>query len=220
VRGKRVLRLCAAVAVIIAVACFGEAWRTVSQPRHLLPAVSSGAKLPTLRIPVIPAAVAVVRANAEPMPVRSTEPVAAPVRVEVPAVGLSAPVTATGLGSDGSIELPAVSVAGWYREGPAPGAIGPAVLVGHVDSRSGPAVFYRLTALRVGDVVVVDRADGSAVRFQIYQVTVVRKSAFPTAAVFAPTAGADLRLVTCTGVFDPAQHHYLDSLIAWAKEVP
>jgi LPXTG-site transpeptidase (sortase) family protein len=146
--------------------------------------------------------------------------VAAPTRVEVPAVGLSAGLTPVGLASDGSIAIPDVSVAGWYRQGPAPGSIGPAVLVGHVDSRAGPAVFYRLTDVRVGDVVVVDRADGSTVRFQVYQVSVIRKSAFPTAAVFAPTARPALRLVTCTGVFDPTSHHYLDSLIAWANEVP
>jgi hypothetical protein len=155
-----------------------------------------------------------------PKPVHGRQPVAAPRHVEIAAVGLSAPLTPVGLASDGSIQIPDVSVAGWYRDGPAPGSIGPAVLVGHVDSRAGPAVFYRLTDVRVGDVVVVDRADGSTVRFRIYQVSVIRKSAFPTAAVFAPTARPALRLVTCTGVFDPTLHHYLDSFIAWANQVP
>jgi hypothetical protein len=65
----------------------------------------------------------------------------------------------------------------------------------------------------------VDRADGSVVRLQASPVTVIRKSDFPTASVFAPTAAATLRLVTCTDVFDPARHHYLDSLIVWANEL-
>jgi sortase (surface protein transpeptidase) len=92
------------------------------------------------------------------------------------------------------------------------------VLVGHVDSRAGPAVFYRLTAVQVGDVVVAIRDDGSLARFSISKVTTVGKSRFPTTAVFAPTTQATLRLITCTGTFDPVSGHYLDSLIVWATE--
>jgi sortase (surface protein transpeptidase) len=98
--------------------------------------------------------------------------------------------------------------------------VGPAVLVGHVDSRAGPAVFYRLTAVQVGDVVVVVHADGSLARFSISAVTAVRKSRFPTAAVFAPMTQATLRIITCAGTFDPATGHYQDSLIVWATATP
>jgi hypothetical protein len=143
---------------------------------------------------------------------------APPTRVDIPAVALTAMVVPVGLAPDGSIAVPPPTVAGWYRLGPPPGAVGPAVLVGHVDSRAGPAVFYRLTAVRAGDVVVVIRADGSLARFTISRVTTIGKSRFPTAAVFAPTTQATLRLITCTGTFDPVSGHYLDSLIVWATE--
>jgi sortase (surface protein transpeptidase) len=138
------------------------------------------------------------------------------VTVTVPAVGLSARVVPIGLDGKGQIEMPAPSVAGWYRVGPAPGAIGPAVLVGHVDSRSGAAVFYRLTAVRAGDEIDVARADGSQSHFAVSAVTAVKKTAFPSDAVFAPTPGAAIRLITCTGAFNPRSHHYVDSLIVWA----
>jgi hypothetical protein len=89
------------------------------------------------------------------------------------------------------------------------------VIVGHVDNYKGPAIFYRLTAVRAGDEVVVVRADGTRSRFVISAVTVVRKAAFPSTAVFAPTSTASIRLITCTGTFDPRSRHYVDSLIAW-----
>ena len=140
---------------------------------------------------------------------------APPVTVSIPAVGLSARIVPVGLTSNGQMQMPDPSVAGWYRLGPAPGAVGPAVIVGHVDTIRGPGVFYRLTAIRAGDEVDVVRADGSHTRFVISGVTVVKKSGFPTNAVYAPTPSAAIRLITCTGDFDPSIHHYLDSLIAW-----
>lgn len=118
------------------------------------------------------------------------------------------------------MEIPTPTLAGWYRRGPAPGALGPAVLVGHVDTYKGPAVFYRLTGIRRGDKVHVLRADGSRFNFIITKVTTVRKSAFPSRAVFGPTDNADIRLITCTGTFDTHTLNYLDSLIAWGRPAP
>jgi sortase (surface protein transpeptidase) len=156
-----------------------------------------------------------MRAGGLPSAVKNPNP-APPIRVEIPAVGLDAPVVAVGLNPGGSIDMPAPDLAGWYRYGPAPGAIGPAVLVGHVDMRSGPAVFYRLTAARTGDRITVVQADGDPVSFIVTAVTQMRKAAFPTAMVFAPTPQPTLRLVTCAGDFDPRSGHYLDSFIVWA----
>jgi len=133
---------------------------------------------------------------------------------------LSASVVPVGLNSAGQMNIPDPSLAGWYGLGPAPGAQGPAVLVGHVDTYKGPAVFYRLTGLRRGDVVEVVRADGSRVKFTISRITTVKKTAFPSYAVFAPTATADIRLITCTGTFEPNALSYLDSLIAWGHLTP
>ena len=135
--------------------------------------------------------------------------------VGVPAVGLWAPVVPVGLTAEGRMEVPAPSLAGWYRPGPAPGAIGPAVLVGHVDSRAGPAVFYRLTGVRAGEDIEVIHADRSRSHFRVIAVTVINKAAFPSQAVFGPTPKATIRLITCTGPFDPSSRHYVDSLIVW-----
>jgi sortase (surface protein transpeptidase) len=128
---------------------------------------------------------------------------------------LSAAVVPIGVDGKGQLQVPGPSVAGWYGLGPAPGAMGPAVLVGHVDTRSGAGVFYRLTAARAGDEIDVVRADGSRSRFVISGVTVVEKAAFPSDAVFAATRDAAIRLITCTGAFNPRSHHYVDSLIVW-----
>ena len=201
----------AALAALCLLASAGsvlEAWRSTTRYRHLVPApvahtVSEPVTVVTNRPALAQAASIVARS------------VARPVKVSIPAVGLSARVVPVGLTGTGRVQMPDPSVAGWYRLGPAPGAVGPAVLVGHVDTLQGPGVFYRLTAVRAGDQVVVVRADGSRARFVISGVTVIKKTAFPTSAVFAPTRADTIRLITCTGQFDPSIHHYLDSLIAW-----
>jgi hypothetical protein len=141
-----------------------------------------------------------------------------PVRLEVPAIGVAARVVRLGLGPDGAMQVPGdFAAAGWFAGGPVPGQLGPAVIAGHVDSRTGPAVFYRLGELRPGDVVVVERADGSRLRFLVEGADRFPKAGFPTAAVFGPVPSAALRLITCAGDFDRASGHYLDNLIVSAR---
>ena len=111
------------------------------------------------------------------------------------------------------------ALAGWYRQGPAPGDPGPAVLTGHVDSVAGPAVFFRLRDIAVGDPVLVDRADGTTVRFTVTRVARYPKGAFPAAEVYGPTPDAELRLITCGGVFDRATGSYADNVIVFARLV-
>jgi hypothetical protein len=95
--------------------------------------------------------------------------------------------------------------------------VGPAVIAGHVDSRTGPAVFYRLRALRPGQAVLVERADGTRLRFVVTDTRSYPKAGFPTAAVFGPVPGAALRLITCAGNFDRARGSYLDNLVVSAR---
>ena len=139
---------------------------------------------------------------------------AAPVRVQVPSAGVDAALTGIDLDAAGRLVPPADdSVAGWYRAGPAPGEIGPAVLTGHVDSVAGPAVFFRLRNVSVGDAVLVERADGTTARFTVNRVARYPKNAFPAAAVYAPTPDAELRLITCGGTFDRAARSYRDDVV-------
>jgi sortase (surface protein transpeptidase) len=148
---------------------------------------------------------------------RSRRP-APPVRVEIPAIGVASRLVRLGLAADGTMEVPDdYDLAGWFTGGPMPGQDGPAVIVGHIDSKTGPAVFYRLGDLRPGDAVRVQRADGAWLAFEVTGTARYPKSQFPTGAVFGPVPGPVLRLVTCGGAFDRASGHYLDNLVVTAR---
>ena len=143
-----------------------------------------------------------------------------PVRLEIPAIGVATGLQRLGRAGDGTVEVPRGpdqwEVAGWYEDGTRPGDPGSAVILGHVDSKAGPAVFYRLRELRPGDRVEVLRAGGSRVAFTVERVARYPKRRFPTADVYYPTLEPMLRLVTCGGAFDPASGHYTDNVIVFA----
>jgi sortase (surface protein transpeptidase) len=142
---------------------------------------------------------------------------ASPRRIRIPAIGVSAPVIPLHLEHGGRMQTPRnFGATGWYEPGREPGEKGPAVIAGHVDSKSGPAVFYKLRRLRPGDVIRVVRADRSAVRFRVEGLERWPKSEFPTRKVFGRTRVSTLRLVTCSGNFDPSSGHYEDNTIVYA----
>lgn len=143
--------------------------------------------------------------------------VAAPVRLRIPALHVDGPLQRLGLQADGTVTVPnRPDIAGWYEPGPRPGQPGPAVILGHVDSRTGPGIFVDLTRMRRGAVVHVDRADGSTVTFRVTEMSRVLKARFPTDLVYAPTLQPTLRLVTCGGSFDKTRRSYRDNVIAFA----
>ena len=107
-------------------------------------------------------------------------------------------------------------VAGWYDRSPRPGATGSAIIAGHIDSYRGPAVFFRLASLHRGDRAYVRRADGSLAAFRVTAVRLYRKDRFPTAGVYGPAAGPQLRLITCGGTFDPALRSYESNVVVYA----
>jgi sortase (surface protein transpeptidase) len=140
-----------------------------------------------------------------------------PVRVRIPAIGVDAPVIELGLNADDTLEVPAdFDEAGWWTGGSEPGAAGPAVVVGHVDSRAGPAVFYNLHVLRRGDVIELLDGSGDKVRFGVQRLERHPKDAFPTAAVYDNTPRPTLRLITCGGAFDSTARSYVDNVIVFA----
>jgi hypothetical protein len=145
------------------------------------------------------------------------EPAAAaapPTRLRIPRIGVDSEIIDIGVDKGGVLVPPATTdVTGWFTAGPAPGSIGPALLAGHVDSRAGPGVFFRLTELAAGDVVFVDRADGSSVSFTVESSARVSKTAFPTELVYSPKPVAALRLITCGGSFDSNARSYRDNII-------
>jgi sortase (surface protein transpeptidase) len=144
---------------------------------------------------------------------------ATPVRIEIPAIGVSAPVMKLGLAQNGTLQVPPLgehNLAGWYDGGPAPGQDGSSVILGHVDSYSGTSVFYDLKTLRPGNQVTVVRADGSTAVFSVDGLQRATKDTFPAASVYGGLSYPGLRLVTCGGPFDSATGHYLDNIIAYA----
>jgi hypothetical protein len=143
---------------------------------------------------------------------------APPMRIVIPAIGVVAPVTRLGLKRDGTLEVPAnFSEAGWWSGGFKPGQTGPAVIVGHVDSERGPAVFANLRELKPRDAVHVFRADGSMVEFEVRRLEEHQKDEFPTKHVYGETLDPELRLLTCGGEFDEASGHYERNVIVWAS---
>jgi LPXTG-site transpeptidase (sortase) family protein len=140
----------------------------------------------------------------------------APTRLRVPAIGVDTRLESLRLGADGELVPPKdFGRAGWYADGTAPGDVGPAVIAGHVDSRRGAAVFYKLRQLDTGDTIEVDRG-GATVRFTVVSTAWYPKSTFPTEQVYGPTPDRQLRLITCGGVFDRSLRSYRDNLVVYA----
>jgi len=143
---------------------------------------------------------------------------ASPTRVASAVIGLDADLVQLGTAPDGSIEVPsAPQNAGWLTGSAVPGETGPAVIAGHVDSLDGPAVFYRLGELAVGDIVTVSFSDGSSTEFAVTQTIRTPKNEFPTDRVYGPVPDAQLRLITCGGAFDGGQRSYQDNIVVFAR---
>lgn len=145
-----------------------------------------------------------------------------PVRLEVPRIDVRTPLMKLAKNPDQTVETPPLSraqEAGWYRLGAAPGSRGAAVIIGHVDTTTGPAIFYRLGDLRPGDQARVLRADGRTAVFRIDSVERVEKDRFPTQRVYGDPGYAAIRLITCGGRFDRGSGHYTDNVIAYGHLV-
>jgi len=148
------------------------------------------------------------------------KPVAAPVSLTIPLIGVQTNLITLGLTSSGALQVPSsTTVAGWYTGSPRPGAIGSSIIVGHIDNYTGPGVFYRLDELTRGDKIYVKRADGTLVEFRVTSVQTYLKDDFPTEDVYGPVPDAELRLITCGGAFDAATGHYLSNIVVYATEV-
>lgn len=148
-----------------------------------------------------------------------------PVSIGIPAIDVHAPVLVVGKQADGSVEPPPLTKRGsqkaaWYKHSADPGQVGPAIIEGHVDSAEyGPAVFYKLGALRNGDTIQVQRKDGTTIVFRVDKVRKYPKDDFPTMKVYGPVDHPALRLVSCGGAFNEDTGHYESNIIAFADLV-
>ncbi|WP_431920893.1 class F sortase [Micromonospora wenchangensis] len=159
-------------------------------------------------------------ADARRSPAPGSLPASRPVRLTVPAIKVAAPVTPVGQARDGSIDVPPLDrhdETGWYDRGPTPGEPGRAIIVGHVDSKEGPSVFYDLRKLTPGDTIEVTRDDRRVVVFRVDSVEFFDKSALPADRVYGRDGPPALRLITCGGQWIGGRTGYADNVIAFAS---
>lgn len=144
-----------------------------------------------------------------------------PLMLRVPAIGLETYFGDTlGLNADNTVQVPdSYEEVGWYEHGPTPGEVGPAVVLGHVDSREGPAVFFSLGQLKPGDEILINRADGSTVAFVVTRLERHEQDDFPTDEVYGNVDHPALRLITCTGIYSRSELRYSHNLIVFADMV-
>jgi LPXTG-site transpeptidase (sortase) family protein len=190
----------------------------------LVAAGAGAAGLVLTRHPDIPqaAALQVLPAPTGPIeaaPTQGAASVAEPVSLVIPSIGVTSALVHLGLTSGGALQVPPTpAVAGWYTGSPRPGSIGSAVIAGHIDSATGPGIFFRLSQLQRGDRVYVRRADGTLAVFEVTEVQMFAKDAFPTAAVYGAVPDPELRLITCGGTFDYATRSYLSNTVVYATQ--
>jgi sortase (surface protein transpeptidase) len=149
-------------------------------------------------------------------------PKSEPVSIDIPKIGARSSLIPLGLNPDDTIEVPPVTTplqAGWYTYAPTPGEIGPAVVLGHVDGNHRKGIFFRLKELAAGDRISVARKDGTTAVFEVTKVHQVPKKDFESEGVYDDTAGPELRLITCGGVFDRSARNYVDNIVVYARLV-
>ena len=143
-----------------------------------------------------------------------------PAKLSVPAMDLSENLIPLGIQANGEMEVPVdYDDVGWFTGGGKPGGFGPTVIAGHVDSRSGPAVFFRLGEMVAGDRFTLTGADGADYEYEVYKAESYKKAEFPTVAVFGATTVDEVRLITCGGEYNTAIGRYVDNLVVYAKRV-
>jgi hypothetical protein len=144
-----------------------------------------------------------------------------PVSVAIPAIGVDSKLLHLGVNPDGTIQVPPLRTrageAAWYKYSVTPGQVGASIIEGHLDSYGGPAVFFRLGAVRPGDRIDVRLADGTTAVFRVTGVRLYSKSRFPARAIYGPARYAALHLITCGGAFDYGTGHYLGSTVVFAS---
>ncbi|WP_405716409.1 MULTISPECIES: class F sortase [unclassified Streptomyces] len=181
--------------------------------------------------PAPPAAVSstvpeVLGSHAAPDPVTSSKATVGPAmsrsepkRLRIPAIGVDAPFTDLAIGATGQLDAPPPNdnnLVGWFKDGATPGERGAAIVAGHVDTMTGPAVFLQLQYLRPGAKVDITRTDGSVATFKVDSVEQFSKAKFPDDRVYADTNSAQLRLITCGGAYNKTAKDYEDNVVAFA----
>ncbi|GAA3804647.1 class F sortase [Streptomyces phyllanthi] len=167
-----------------------------------------------------PAGAAPAATRATAAAAEQTLPRSAPTRLWIPEIAVDAPFTGLSLGASGRLDAPPVddtNLVGWFLGGASPGERGSSIVVGHLDTRTGPAVFAKLRRLKPGSMVHVFRADSMVVSFTVYSVKTFSKARFPNERVYADTPSPQMRLITCGGEYDRSAQSYEDNVVVFAR---
>lgn len=146
-------------------------------------------------------------------------PRSAPKRVSIPNIAVDAPFTQLTLGPTGQLNAPPPgdrNLVGWYKDGASPGERGSAIIAGHVDTKTGPAVFLQLESLKPGALINITREDGLIATFKVDSVETFSKSNFPNDRVYADAPTSQLRVITCGGAYDRKVRDYVDNIVVFA----
>jgi sortase (surface protein transpeptidase) len=203
--------------ILLAIAAFGlvAAGRGATQPKH------PDAAAADVGHHAWPADAPITATTSAPVPesqVPAQQPDLSPIAIRIPSIGVDSGLVRLGLNADNTLEVPSdFAVAGWYIYRAVPGEAGPSIIAGHVDSQTGPAVFFRLKELEPGATVEVERTDRSVAVFRVTAKEQYDKDAFPTERVYGPTSTPQLRLITCGGSFDWNTRHYNDNIVVFAE---
>ncbi|WP_103355975.1 class F sortase [Amycolatopsis sp. CA-128772] len=213
-RHRNARRHLLALTVVLTLAGGGLIWAGVTRTSGPDPVASVGSiPGPTTAVTTSDPTTTVPPVSRSPVPLSRS----APVSLRVPSIGVSSSLLSLGLNADRTVESPKdFSKAGWYDKGPTPGEAGASVILGHIDSYRGPAVFYRLSKLGPGDRIDVLRDDGKTATFAVDAKRQYPKTRFPANDVYGAVEYAGLRLVTCGGEFDRTARSYLDNIVVYA----
>ncbi|MFF7871608.1 class F sortase [Streptomyces qaidamensis] len=210
--------LWAVAALVLTVSLIGSRGGSsdAAGPPHAPPAVAASPAVPD-QPDTPPTSAAPHRSAAGPHLPRSR-----PVRLLIPKISVDAPFTDLAIGRSGQLEPPPAhdtNLVGWYAKGHTPGEAGTAIIAGHVDTATSPAVFAGLSELRKGDRFQVARADGGKATFVVYATESFEKDAFPSDRVYGDTPDAQVRLITCAGAYDRQARDYTENLVVFARLV-
>ncbi|MDX2681582.1 class F sortase [Streptomyces sp. NY05-11A] len=210
--------LCAAAAVILALNLFGGNATApgAPSPPHAPP---GAAALAASAAPDTSTSAPSAEDEAAESPLGKHLPRSRPVRLLIPKISVDAPFTDLVIGPSGRLEPPPandVNLVGWHVAGASPGETGTAIIAGHVDTKTSPAVFAGLSELVKGDTFSVRRADGRTATFRVDTAETFAKDDFPSERVYADTAQAQVRLITCAGSYDRTVKDYTDNLVVFA----
>lgn len=180
-----------------------------------------GSQLATVQtMPYVPAPLNMMPTENTSKPELVSLPASEPQRLIIPDIGVDSGLTAIGLNTDGTLEVPKrYDTAGFYKNGPSPGEVGPAIIVGHVSNKNGKAVFWRLSELKEGQIIEINRKDGLTAKFKVDKVQLFSQDAFPEQEVYGPINYSGLRLITCGGTYNKITHRYSHNTVVFARLV-